>query len=144
MNRNRLAKSLATATAVICLIPAAGAALADSAPHSALQTLKQAPSEARAKADSIADDFEGLTYTDEQKAQIAKIRQETQSKMSLVANSKDLNGDQKDAMLLGYTRMEYGQIFKVLTPEQQRQVRKRNQDRKLADQAAKRKQTPHK
>jgi Spy/CpxP family protein refolding chaperone len=143
MNRNRLATSLAIAAAVICLIPAA-AALADSAPHAALQTPKPAPSDARAKADSIADDFAGLTYSDEQKIQIAKIRQDSESKMSLVASSKDLNGDQKDAMILGYTRMEYGQIYKVLTPEQQKQVRKRVQDRKLADQAAQRKQNPHK
>ena len=45
-------------------------------------------------------------------------------------------------MLLGYTRMEYGEMFKVLTPEQQKQVRQKIHARRAADQAARQKQNP--
>jgi hypothetical protein len=41
-------------------------------------------------------------------------------------------------MLTGYTHLEYGAIFKVLTPEQQRQVR----EKVHAHQAALKKNTP--
>ena len=39
-------------------------------------------------------------------------------------------------MLLGYTRMEYGMIYNVLSPSQKRQVSQRIRARKAADQAA--------
>jgi hypothetical protein len=83
-----------------------------------------------------------LSYTDEQKAQIDTIRQDTKSRKEVVAKDDKLTADQKDAMLLGYTRMEYGRIYKVLSPEQQRQVRQRIRARRTADQAAQKKQ-PH-
>jgi Spy/CpxP family protein refolding chaperone len=152
MNRNLLAKSMAATAGLMCLIAGPALARVNKAPQGAalpsiqapIAATAQAPSEARSKTAAITDDFAGLTYTDEQKAQIAKIHQDSDSKKAKVASAQTLDGDQKDAMILGYTRMEYGEIFKVLTPEQQKQVRKRMQSRKLADQEAQRKANPHK
>jgi hypothetical protein len=104
--------------------------------------LEGASGGAQAKRDTLPpDDFAGLTYTDEQKAEIDKIRLDTKSRKAVVAKDEKLTADQKDAMLLGYTRMEYGRIYKVLSPEQQRQVRQRIRARRTADQTAQKKQS---
>jgi Spy/CpxP family protein refolding chaperone len=86
------------------------------------------------------NDFDGLNFTDEQKAEIDKIHRETESYKSIVAKDDKLTPDQKDAMLYGYTRLEIGRTFKVLTPEQQKEVRKRILARRAADQSAPQKQ----
>jgi Spy/CpxP family protein refolding chaperone len=83
-----------------------------------------------------ANDFAGLDFTDEQKAEIESIRKDITSRKEAVAKDEKLSGDQKDAMLLGYTRMEYGMIYNVLSPVQKRQVSQRIRARKAADQAA--------
>lgn len=90
------------------------------------------------------DDFAGLSYTDEQKAQLEKIHQDLLLRKGLIVKDDKLSPEQKDAMLMGYARMEYGQIFKVLTPEQQKQVRQKIQARRAADQEAKNKQSQRK
>lgn len=45
-----------------------------------------------------------------------------------------LNADQKDAMLSGYDRLEYVNIYKVLTPDQRRQVQLKLHPHQAADQ----------
>jgi Spy/CpxP family protein refolding chaperone len=62
--------------------------------------------------------------------------------MRAVARDERLNADQKDAMLQGYTRIEYRRVYAVLTPEQQMQIRKSVRSRREADQAAKKKLSP--
>jgi Spy/CpxP family protein refolding chaperone len=88
------------------------------------------------------DDFAGLTYGDEQKGEIEKIHHETKSRQEVVAKDDKLNSDQKEAMILGYTRMEYGEIYKVLTPEQKKQVQQKIRDRRAEQEAAKKRQLP--
>jgi Spy/CpxP family protein refolding chaperone len=141
MNKNRFAKTVAVAAGLIFLWVAPRLTRAQSASPGPVQTPRTASPGAQAKRDSLpADDFAGLTYTDEQKAEIEKIRLDTKSRKAVVAKDDKLTADQKDAMLLGYTRMEYGRIYKVLSPEQQRQVRQRISARRAADRAAKKKQ----
>ncbi len=93
-------------------------------------------------ANSPAEYFEGLEYSAEQKTQIDKIHQDAEMSRAVVAKDDKLTQDQKDAMLVGYTHLEYVSIFKVLTPDQQRQVRHRIGARKAADQAAQKEHTP--
>ena len=141
MNKYRFTKPVAVAAGLIFLWLAPGLTRAQSAPPRSVQTSKVASTGAQANRNSLPpDDFAGLTYTDEQKAEIEKIRLDTKSRKAVVAKDDKLTADQKDAMLLGYTRMEYGRIYKVLSPEQQRQVRQRISARRAADQAAKKKQ----
>lgn len=85
------------------------------------------------------DDFAGLDLTDEQKAEMAKIRQDTDGRKALVAKDTKLSPDQKDAFILGYTRLEYGQMFRVLNPAQKKEVTKRLQARRAAEQAQQKK-----
>jgi hypothetical protein len=141
MNKHRFAKPVAIAAGLIFLWAAPGLTRAQSASPRPVQTSKVASAGAQAKRDVLPpDDFAGLTYTDEQKAEIDKIRLDTKSRKAVVAKDEKLTADQKDAMLLGYTRMEYGRIYKVLSPEQQRQVRQRIRARRTADQTAQKKQ----
>jgi Spy/CpxP family protein refolding chaperone len=88
------------------------------------------------------DDFEGLTYSDEQKAQIRKVHEQSVSRLTLVSRDPKLNDDQKGAMLQGYMRMEYTEIFKLLTPEQQAEVRKKIAARREQENRDKKKAQP--
>jgi len=143
MNKDRFAKTMAIAAGLVFLCAVPGPARADSASHGAMQAPRAASPGAQAKAGSLPpDDFAGLDYTDEQKAAIAKIRQDAETRRSVVAKDDKLTSDQKDAMIQGYTRMEYGEIFRVLTPIQQKLVRQRLAERRAADQKAHKKQPP--
>jgi len=138
---NRVAKRLDVVGALIFLFAVPGLTCAQSAPPGSVQAPKVASPGTQAKRDSFpADDFAGLTYSEAQKTEIDQIQRTTKAHMDAVVNDQMLTADQKDAMLLGYKRLEYGQVYKVLTPEQQKQVRQKIHARQAADQAAKRKQ----
>jgi Spy/CpxP family protein refolding chaperone len=142
MGRKRLAKRVAVAAGLCFLCVAPRLTLGQSAAPVPTQTPNAASHGAQQKGDSQPQDyFAGLTYTDEQKAEIDKIRQEIKAHKDLVAKDDKLTPDQKDAMLLGYTRMENGRVYKLLTPEQQREVRQRVLAHRAAE-AAKKKPAP--
>jgi hypothetical protein len=141
MIRNRLAVSASIATGLIFLLAEPGPARGAGFTASAFQIPTTATPASHAAAVG-EDDFAGLDLTDEQKAEIAKIHQGTEARKALVAKDTKLTADQKDAFLLGYTRQEYGERFRVLTPLQQKLVRKKMEARRAADQASHAKQTP--
>ena len=85
-----------------------------------------------------------LNLTDDQKAQIDKIHQSMKTRTDAVIKDEKLTPEQRDAMLAGYQRMERGQVFKLLTAEQQKEVRKRIRARHVAEQEEKKKQFPPK
>jgi len=143
MSRNRFAILVVVATGLVCLYAAPGPVWAQSSSPAAVQPKNIAPAGAQSKKTSgPEDDFAGLKYTDEQKAEIEKIRQDTKLSQDTVQKDTKLTADQKDAMLVGYKRLEYGRIYGVLTPEQQKQVRENIHSRRAADQSAPHK-TPH-
>ena len=74
---------------------------------------------------SPPDLLEGLTLTDDQKAKIDKVREDTKSRLADVAKDKKLDPEAANAMFQGLQRIENNRIFEVLTPEQQVQVRRR-------------------
>jgi Spy/CpxP family protein refolding chaperone len=80
------------------------------------------------------DDLAGLTFTDGQKTEMGQIRQEIKPLMDNVVKDEKLTPEQKGAMLDGYRRLEQRQIFAVLTPEQQIEVRKKISARRTAEQ----------
>ena len=82
----------------------------------------------RGKSAAPPDLLEGLTLSDDQKAKIDQIREETKSRVAAVTNDKKLSPEAADAMRGGYQRLENGRILEVLTLEQQQQVRKRISD----------------
>jgi len=137
MNKNRLARPVAVVGGFIFLCAVPGLTRAQSAPPSPVQASKVASSGAQVKRGSLpADDFAGLNYSEQQKTEIDQIQRNTKALMDTVVKDEKLTADQKDAMLLGYKRMEYVRVYKVLTPEQQKQVRQRMQARRAEKQTA--------
>ncbi|KAA6464596.1 hypothetical protein DYQ86_01115 [Acidobacteria bacterium AB60] len=141
MNKNRFAQSLPVAAALLLLIGATSAVRADNAQSRPMQPSIQA-SQGTSKAASLEEDFAGLDLSDDQKTEIAKIRQDAETRKAAVAKSTTLNQDQKDAMIQGYTRLQYGEMFRALTPAQQKVVRKRIADQRAADAAANKRPAP--
>ena len=66
-----------------------------------------------------------MKFTDEQKAKIDEIHRHIATRKDVVVKSEKLDADQKEAMIAGLGRMERGEIAKLLTPEQQKEVLKR-------------------
>jgi len=145
MNRKRFARGVAVAAGFFFLCTAPESARAQSDKPSPESTPpKPAPVARTRRVPSKGDDFAGLKYTDEQKEKIQEIHQNFKSRMDDVVKDKKLTADQRDAMLEGYVRMERGQVYNVLTPEQQKEVRERIRARRVAEQEAKKPSPPKK
>jgi hypothetical protein len=142
MNKIQFEKSFGIASAFLFLFAAPSVCNAQSSAPASMEAPKIF-SPAPAKTTSFpADDFSGFEYSAEQKAEIDRIQKGTKAQMDLVAKDQKLSADQKDAMMLGYSRMEYGRMYTVLTPVQRRQVQQRIRARRVADEAVKKKQAP--
>jgi len=136
MNRNRFGTSVTVVFGFVFMCAASALDRTPAASTNAIQTPNSARHAAQPNGDPLpADDFSGLSYTADQKAEIDRIHRETESHKAVIAKDEKLTADQKNAMLLGYTRMEYGSIYKVLSPEQQKQVRQRIHARRSANHA---------
>jgi Spy/CpxP family protein refolding chaperone len=143
MNPNPLSRPVAVAAGFLFLLAVPELACAYRASVSEVQTpTPTVPGSQADSSSSPAEYFQGLEYTPEQKAQIDKIHQDAETKKAAVTKDEKLTQDQKDAMIVGFTHLEYSSIFKVLTPEQQKQVREKIRARKAANQAAQKKQAP--
>jgi hypothetical protein len=77
-----------------------------------------------------------LTFTDDQKAKIAQIRQNAKLRREAVVKNERLTQGQKDVTLERLQSLENSEIFKVLAPDQQAEVRKRIMARHAAEQQA--------
>jgi Spy/CpxP family protein refolding chaperone len=122
---NRLARKLAVGAGFALLCTVAGVALAQGPPGPPAQVQQMtAPARAKKLAEPM-DDFAGLKFTDDQQAKIHKIREDFQNRLDVVLKDEKLSPEQKGAMLQGFKHMERGEIYKVLTAEQQVEVRKR-------------------
>jgi Spy/CpxP family protein refolding chaperone len=143
MNPNPFSRPVAIAAGFLFLLAVPELACASRTAVSEAQTpTPAAPGSQAESPSSPADYFQGLEYTPEQKVQIDKIHQDAETKKAAVTKDEKLTQDQKDAMIVGFTHLEYSSIFKLLTPEQQRQVREKIRARKAANQAAQKKQAP--
>jgi len=126
MSKTGFAKPIAAGAGLILLWAVSGLACAQSLPPAPAQPpQKISPAVRPKRVASPLDDFAGLKLTDEQKAKINQIHRDFQARADVVVKDEKLNPDQKAAMLEGYQRMERGQAYKVLTPEQQIEVRKK-------------------
>lgn len=145
MNKNRFANQLLIAAGFFFLSAAPGLTRAQSNPPGPVQTPRVTSPGARPKSDAgSTDDFAGLKYTDDQQTKIDQIHQNIKSRMDAVVKDDKLNADQKAAMLQGLQRIERGEVYKALTPEQQATVRKIMLARRAAEQEEKQKQSPPK
>jgi len=136
---------MALAAGFFFLCAASGLTPAQNSPPSPVPTTPKPlplPMARPKKAARPTDDFAGLTYTAEQRAKIEQIQKDTKSRIDAVNKDEKLNADQKGAFIEGYERMERGQVFKVLTAEQQKEVREKAHVRHLAEQEAQKKKQP--
>jgi hypothetical protein len=83
-----------------------------------------------------------LTLTDDQKAKIAQIRQDAKLRRDAVVKNERLTQGQKDVTLQRLQSLETSQIFKVLTPDQQADVRKRMIARRAAEEQGRQSKQP--
>ena len=143
LDKNRIAKRVAVAAGffLLCAVPALTGV--QSSPSGTVQTPHMAsPAALPKKSARPTDDFAGLNFTDDQKAKIEQIHKNTKARLDAVAKDEKLTPDQKEAMLEGFRRMERGEIFKILTPEQQKEVRERVKARRAAEQEGKKRLPP--
>ena len=126
MNKNHFAKRVVVAAEFLFLCAALGLSREQNSTPGGGPLPQTASPATRPRKNTRPPDFlAGLTLTDDQKAKIDQIRQNAKSRLEAVAKDEKLSPEAKDAMLQGYRRIENGQIFDVLTPEQQQEVRKR-------------------
>ncbi len=92
------------------------------------------------KAPDPLDDFTDLTYSPDQKARIEQIRESSRTRMHDVAVDTKLSPEQRGAMIDGIQRLERFDVYKLLTAEQQADVRKRAAARREAAQREKQRQ----
>ena len=81
---------------------------------------------APAKGDTLP--LVGLKLTDDQKSKIAQIRHNTDARRQAVIKNEGLTQDRKETILQRLHRMETSEVFRVLTPDQQKEVQKRIMD----------------
>jgi Spy/CpxP family protein refolding chaperone len=126
MSKNRSAKAVAAAAGFFLLSAAPGLNSAQTSPSGPVPTPHKVSPPAGPKADpGQTDYFARLKLSDEQQARIDEIRRDMKARMDAVAKDERLDAAKKEAMLNGYRHLENGQVFEVLTPEQQSEVRKK-------------------
>ena len=119
-------KTVVAAGGFLFLCAASELALGQSSqPGAAAPAPMKSASALRGKSAAPPDLLAGLTLTDDQKAKIDQIREETQSHLAAVATDKKLSPEAADAMRRGYQRFENGKILEVLTLEQQQEIHRR-------------------
>lgn len=128
MNKRRSAKRVAVGAGLFFLFTLPALTRPQSSPPAPTRIPHRTSPPPRAKkASTSADIFAGLQYTEDQKAKISKIHEDMKSRMDAVIKDGKLGPEQKGAFLEGFERMERSEVYKVLTPQQQIEVRKRMQ-----------------
>jgi Spy/CpxP family protein refolding chaperone len=124
---NRFAKRIAAGAGLVFLCTFPELTRAQNLPPAPAQPPRKttAPLIRPKRAPGPTDDFAGLTYTPEQKAKVQQIHQDFKKLMDTVRKDQKLSPEQRGAMLQGYQHMERGEVYKVLTAEQQMEVRKK-------------------
>jgi Spy/CpxP family protein refolding chaperone len=145
MKKNQYAKAVVLTGALFCLGGAPAMAREQSGPPGPAPSSNALPPAAHSNREfPLTDDFAGIKLSRDQRVRIDQIHQDIKSRREAVSKEEKLTADQKSAMLEGYQRIERSEIFKVLTPEQQKEVLQRIRARNAAKQATSRKQSPPK
>jgi Spy/CpxP family protein refolding chaperone len=124
MTRNRITKQIAVAAGLLALSFAPGISRAQSNSQPPAQDQSQAAPAAPAQHEGrMHGAMKGLNLTDEQKAQMKKIHESTKAQLDAVNKDESLTADQKEAKIHQLRHGARTQMVKLLTPEQQRQMR---------------------
>ena len=131
-NRTRVGKRVLVASALLLLL--AGPRLVGSQSNSSAAPSTQHPASPAAPARANTLPLDGLKLTDDQKTRIAKIRQHVEARREAIIKNEALNQDRKETILQRLNLIETSEIFRVLTPDQQKEVQKRIMDQRAAEQ----------
>lgn len=112
----------------VCSLP--GAVRAQEAP----QTDPQGSMQGQAPRDKHGDELASLNLSDDQKAQVSKIRADEKSQITATKTDSTLSADQKQAKIREIRMATHKQIRAVLTPEQRSQMKSDAMARKAAKQ----------
>jgi Spy/CpxP family protein refolding chaperone len=75
-----------------------------------------------------------LNLSDDQKAQVKKIHEDTKAQMSAVQGDATLTADQKQAKMKQLRQASHKQVKQILTPEQRKQMKADESARRAARQ----------
>jgi len=133
--RKRIGNHMLVVSEFLLLLAAPGLLASQSNSLGAPEKSHSASLAAPLKTDTRStDDFADLTFTDDQKAKIAQIHQDARLRREAIVKNEILTQGQKDVTLERLQSIETSKIFKVLTPDQQLEVRKRITARRAAEQ----------
>lgn len=131
-NKSLVGKRVLVASVFLFLLAASRLVGSQSNSSTAPATPHPPSPAAPAKTDTLP--LDGLKLTDDQKTKIVQIRQNAKLRREALIKDERLSQGQKGAMLEGLQRIEISGIFKVLTPDQQKEVQKRIVDQRTAEQ----------
>jgi Spy/CpxP family protein refolding chaperone len=126
MKGNRFVKRWAIGAGFLLFCVAPGLTVAQSPSPAPPQPLGMSSAPPRpSKIPGPLDDFTGLKLTADQRAKIHQIDEDGKSRVAEVIKEARLSSERKGAMIEGIQHMERAQAYKLLTAEQQTEVRKR-------------------
>jgi Spy/CpxP family protein refolding chaperone len=124
MNRNSLTKQIAIATGLLALTFVPGITRAQSSSQPPAQDQSQAaPAAPERHEGRMHRAMQGLNLTVEQKTAMKKIHESTKAQLDAVNKDESLTADQKAAKIHQLRHSGRMQMVKLLTPEQQQQMR---------------------
>jgi Spy/CpxP family protein refolding chaperone len=124
MIRNNITRQIAVAAGFLALSFAPGISRAQSNAQPAAQDQSQAAPAAPAQHEPrMHGAMKGLNLTDDQKAGMKKIHESTKAQLDAVNKDESLTADQREAKIHQLRHGARLQMVKLLTPEQQQQMR---------------------
>ena len=113
MSNKFIRQGLVAALLVTCAMPALTRA----------QEATQGSNQEQAAPTQAAPNRPNLNLTDDQRAQMKKIREDAKSQIDAVNNDSSLSVDQKQAKIKQIHRDSHKQVMAMLTPEQRKTMR---------------------
>jgi Spy/CpxP family protein refolding chaperone len=123
MSRNSITKQIAVAAGFLALSFAPGVTRAQSSQPPAQDQSQATPSAPPQQEGRKHGAMAGLNLTDDQKVQMNKIHESTKTQVDAVTKDESLTADQKAAKIRQLRRGARTQMVKLLTPEQQQQMK---------------------
>jgi periplasmic protein CpxP/Spy len=125
MKAFRMLKNTAATASLLAMMATPAALLAQDTTQSAPQD--QASTQPGHK---HGDELAKLNLTDDQKAQVKKIHENTRAQMDAVKNDATLTADQKQAKMKELHKTSREQVKQLLTPDQRKQLKADEKERK--------------
>jgi Spy/CpxP family protein refolding chaperone len=128
MNAFRMLKQMAATAGLLAMIATPAALMAQDTSQSNSQSQDQAA--ATQAGHRHQDELAKLNLTDDQKAQVKKIHESTKTQMDAVKSDTTLTAEQKQAKMKELHKSSHEQVKQLLTPDQRKQMKADEKERK--------------